>query len=54
MALAFRFYEKHAAVLEADYPYTSGAGKVAACDSTIKATTVKATGYSMVTPNNSD
>merc|ERR1712160_132240 len=37
MALAFRFYKSHAAVLEADYPYTS----------------VKATGYAMVTPNDS-
>jgi C1A family cysteine protease len=54
MALAFRFYKSHAAVLEADYPYTSGAGKVAACDSSKKATSVKATGYAMVTPNNSD
>merc|ERR1712166_175612 len=54
MALAFRYYKNHAAVLEADYPYTSGAGKVAACDSSKPATSVKATGYAMVTPNNSD
>merc|ERR1712195_58520 len=38
MALAFRYYKNHAAVLEADYPYTSGAGKVAACDSSKPAT----------------
>jgi len=54
MALAFRFYKKHAAVLEADYPYTSGAGKVAACDSSKPATDVNASAYAMVTPNNSD
>lgn len=54
MALAFRFYEHHNAVLESDYPYTSGKGQVAACNSTVKATSVKATGFSMVTPNNSD
>jgi len=54
MALAFRFYEKHNAVLEADYPYTSGNGSTSACNSSAKATAVKATGYSSVTPNNSD
>jgi len=53
MALAFRFYKTHAAVLEADYPYTSGAGKTAACE-TKPATDVKTSGYSMVTPNNPD
>ena len=53
MALAFRFYKSHAAVLEADYPYTSGAGKTAACE-TKPATDVKTSGYSMVTPNNPD
>merc|ERR1712166_1398768 len=51
--LSFRFYKTHGAVLEADYPYTSGAGKTAACE-TKPATDVKATGYSMVTPNNPD
>ena len=54
MALAFRFYKSHAAVLEADYPYTSGAGKVAACDSSKPATDVKCSAFSQVTPNNSD
>lgn len=54
MALAFRFYKSHAAVLEADYPYTSGAGKVAACDSSKPATDVKCKSFSQVTPNNSD
>ena len=54
MALAFRFYKNHAAVLESDYPYTSGKGQVAACDSTKKATSVNATGFSMVTPNDSN
>merc|ERR1711957_263715 len=48
---AFKFYKSHAAVLEADYPYTSGAGKTAACDASKPATSVKATGYAMVTPN---
>jgi uncharacterized protein with FMN-binding domain len=54
MALAFRFYKSNAAVLEADYPYTSGAGQVAACDSSKPATTVTASAYAGVTPNNSD
>ena len=53
MALAFRFYKTHAAVLEADYPYTSGAGKVAACE-TKTASSVLASSYSMVTANNPD
>jgi len=54
MALAFRFYKSHNAVLEADYPYTSGKGQVAACNTSVKATSVKCTGFSMVTPNDSD
>lgn len=53
MALAFRYYKNNAAVLEADYPYTSGTGKVAACQSKT-ATDVKTSSYSMVTANNPD
>jgi len=53
MALAFRYYKNNAAVLEADYPYTSGTGKVAACESKT-ATNVKTSSYSMVTANSPD
>jgi len=54
MALAFRFLKKHNADLESAYPYTSGAGKVGKCDTTIKSTAVNATSYAMVTPKSTD
>ena len=54
MALAFRYLEKNAADTEASYPYTSGAGKVGSCNSSVKPTSVNVTSYAMVTPNNSD
>merc|ERR1719230_902845 len=58
MAIAFNLYYRfNGAVLESDYPYTSGKGKVDTCDADLvksKQTSVKTKGASMVTPNNSD
>ena len=47
---AFKYYESHDAITEANYPYTSGRGQVASCQYSSKTkTSVEASNYGFVT-----
>lgn len=52
---AYNYYETHNAILESDYPYTSGGGQRGTCQySGASATSVRVSGYDDVTPNDVD
>jgi len=51
-AIAFNYYEKHAAMSEASYAYTAADGSCSASDS--NNTGVKSTGFTSVTPDSPD
>jgi hypothetical protein len=53
MDLAFKYTEKSPLMTEADYPYTSGAGAVAACAYVASKGVVGALTYADVTVDNS-